>query len=257
MAEQLKDFDMDNSMMKLGKLAPKKDERNLCLSKYLTDALPSFPQSCSYSPYIKDWGMMLNDTLSCCTCSAAGHQIQNWTNMNGNLFTPPDEDIRKAYEAVSGYDPSTGENDNGANMLDVMKYLKNTGISGRKIGAFLSVDVKNKTEIKTAIWLFGSVNIGIQLPLTARGQSMWDVVDWSFQGDSAPGSWGGHDVIVPSYGNGWRYCITWGRPLKMTAAFWDVYVDEAFVIIDPEWFTNGTAPNGFDINTLKADMALL
>ena len=254
MEEQQKDFNM---LYKLGKQAPKKDDRTLKLAKYLSPELPPFPPSVSYSDNLTNWGMMLNDRLGCCTCSAGGHQIQNWTNCNGDLFTPPDSAILKAYEDVSGYDPRTGDNDNGANMLDVMKYLQKTGIAGRKIGPYLSIDIKNKTEVKTAIYLFGSINIGVMLPRSAQGQTEWDVVDWTLNGDAAPGSWGGHDVIITGYGDGYREVITWGQRMEMTAWFWDSYVDEAFVILDDEWLTNDIAPNHFNKELLLQDLSAL
>jgi len=257
----------DPKSVKLGRKPAIVSDKTLMFAKYLkTGELPPIPKDHSYSWFFKNWGMMLNDKIGDCTCAAAGHQIVNWTNMNGELFIPSDADILVAYRAVSGYDPVTGANDNGAACLDVLNYLQKVGIAGRKIGPFMALNVKNLVQMKIAIYLFGSIYLGINMPLTAQNQTeMWDVVDPSLTGDSTPASWGGHCVILTAYGQDVTFAITWGEKMKMTNRFWDAYVEEAYVILDPEWFaSNGNrktnpivAPSGFDMAQLQADLALL
>jgi len=84
------------------------------------------------------------------------------------------------YERVSGYDPATGANDNGAVELDVLNQWRQVGIGGHKIGAFVAVSPSDAREVKEAIYLFGGVYIGISLPLAWQGQSAWKAPNFHF-----------------------------------------------------------------------------
>src|ERR1700733_9167686 len=113
-------MEIDHSNMKLGKLNPVHDPRTLMLANYLTpDTLPQVPAEYAYAKNIgaSAWGMMDNDKIGDCTCAAAGHLIMEWTDDNGALVTPATKQIIAAYSAITGYDPKTGLNDNGANEL--------------------------------------------------------------------------------------------------------------------------------------------
>jgi hypothetical protein len=98
------------------------------------------------------------------------------------------------------------------------------------------------------------VYIGINLPITAKKQAIWDVVPHG-GADARPGSWGGHAVFVPKYeGHGFT-CVTWGELKPMTSAFWNKYVDEAHVLLGHDWIEQMGSPAGFDLQELKADVA--
>jgi hypothetical protein len=43
----------------------------------------------------------------------------------------------------------------------------------------------------------------------------------------------------------------------MTWAFWGRYVDEAYCLLSPDFIRRGQAPNGFDLEALRADLALI
>ena len=49
--------------------------------------------------------------------------------------------------------------------------------------------------VQTAAWLFGGLYIGLQMPLSAQKQVIWDWTG-SLAGPARPGSWGGHAVDV-------------------------------------------------------------
>ncbi len=251
---------------KLGRLPTRHDPRTLRFARYVNaSALPPLPQYVKWSQNMnKTLGMMLNDKLGDCTCAAAGHAIQAWTanaawaNKMGGEVTVPDSAILAAYEAVSGYNPQTGANDNGAVELDVLNYWRGQGIGGHKIGAFVSLQPSDVREIKEAIYLFGGVYIGVALPLAVQGQSVWKAPNFRFDfGHPAwqPGSWGGHAVYCVDYDAQYVTCVTWGELLKMEWGFFTSYVEEAYGIVSSEW-TNGTtkAPNGFDLQSLMADL---
>ena len=102
----------------------------------------------------------------------------------------------------------------------------------------------------------GGLYIGLALPLSAQREQTWD---WngSLTGDDRPGSWGGHAVDVVRYSAGSLTAVTWGRLQDLTWPFWDRYVDEAYCILSNDFLSSKRAPNGFDLDALKADLALV
>src|SRR6185437_7055931 len=150
----------------LGKLAPRYDRRTLRLAHYLTSQLPAPPDKMDWTHGISAWGMMANDSLGDCTCAAACHAMQLLTvNASASEVTPPDSDIVAAYSSITGYTPSDPSTDEGANEIDVLNYWRKSGIAGRKIMAYASVDHSNIETVKQAIVLCGGVYIGVELPL--------------------------------------------------------------------------------------------
>jgi hypothetical protein len=241
-------------MMKLGKHAPKNDPRTLRLAHYLLPSLPAAPLSSDWGTKIERWGMMRNDAVGDCTCATAGHMIETWSSVAGSLRIITDAEVIKAYSAVSGYDPATGANDNGAVEVDVLNYWRKTGIGGHKIGAYAAVNPKNPDHVKAGCWLFGGLYLGLALPLSAQSQDVWDVA----RRNGRAGSWGGHAVNVVAYDKNALTCVTWGARKQMTWRFFEKYCDEAYALISSDW-VNGKkkAPSGFDLAALQADLNAL
>ena len=245
---------------KLGKKPVRHDPRTLCLAKYV-QALPP-------PPAVVDWGaqvtfpcgMMGNDRLGNCTCAGMGHAVQIVTaNANPPEVTLSDQDILLAYEACCGYDPADPSTDQGGNELSVLSYWKNNGIgpAGHKISAYASVNPLNKTEVMQALALFGFLYTGVSLPISAQKQvgGVWDVDPTSA---GAPGSWGGHCVVICQADPTGLTCITWGALQKMTWAFWTRYFDEAYACLTPDWVAEDQkSPSGFALSQLQSDLALL
>ena len=251
---------VDDSRMKLGALPPKVDARTLKLSKYLAagDQLPTPPAARDWETLVKSWGMMLNDKIGDCTCAAAGHIIQQTTTYSGRAFVPSDSAILEAYCAVSGYNPATGANDNGAALLDVLKFWRNVGIGGHKIGAFVETNPAVDGETKSSIDLFGSCYVGVNLPYTAQRQQTWDVPWYGPRLWAAPGTWGGHCVPVVAYDSTGLVCVTWGDLKRMTWRFFHAYCCESYALLTPDWFdAAGKAPNGIAVDLLTRDLSLL
>lgn len=253
-------FQKKKSNLRLGKLAPKFDPRTLKLANYLqTDIaldLVKAPDSYHWESKIPSWPMMLNDRLGDCTIAGVGHLIQEWTTYTGTPVILSDDEIVQDYSLVSGYDPHTHQNDNGAAELDVLKIWKNSGFQGHKIEGFASIDLNNQDLIKDSIYLFGGIYIGIALPKSAQNQAIWDTSTGWFAGNTTPGSWGGHAVIVVGFDSNYLYVITWGAVKKMTYRFWSKYVDEAYAVLSPDWKIAATtkAPNNFAWDELENDL---
>lgn len=243
---------------KLGKQASVFDERTLRLAKYIKPGLPVPPSQTDFSIPVKDWGMMLNDKIGDCTVAAGGHSIQQWTANATKQITPSDESILSAYKAISGYVPGHPETDNGANMLDVLKYWRKSGIADRKIGAFASVEPTNFNHVRAAIWIFGGAYLGLNLPKSAQKQEVWDVPAGGPRGPGRPGSWGGHAVNVAGFGPKGLLIVTWGALKWMSWEFLKAYGDEIYAIISEDFLVEGKTPNnGFDMETLKTDLKLV
>ena len=250
---------------KFGKKAPRLDQRTLQLSSYLDlTALPPIP-SCKYwSGGIKNWGMMKNDVLGDCAIATPGHMVMGWTvNALGSPIIIPDKQIVKAYSAVSGYDPKTGANDNGCQVLDVLNYWRKTGIGGHNIKAFASVNPKNLKQVMAATYLFGGVYLGMALPAMLQSLNMMDG-DWVLpnplpkDGSADPYSLGGHAVPIISYDPNWVYIITWGGTRRVSWPFFRMFCDEAFAAISQDWVKpSGISPSGLNMAALMADVKLV
>src|SRR5947209_1368719 len=250
----------DHRQMKLGKQRPRHDPRTLQLADYLdSTVLPSPPPERDWGGKIASdaWGMMRNDTVGDCTCAAAGHQVQDWTSNVGSEVTLSDDDIIAAYAAITGYDPATGANDNGAVELDVLNYWRKQGIANHRIEAYVALEPGNTDHVRDAINLFGGCYIGVALPVSAQHQTTWTVPPGGAQGRGAPGSWGGHAVALVAYNPRRVTCVTWGQEKQMTWSFFKTYCDEAYALLSPEWFEQDRAPNGLDIDALRKDLASL
>lgn len=251
---------IDYTRLKLGKRPARHDSRTLMLAAYVTADLPNPPPQADYGKNVGDWPMYGNDKLGDCTCAATGHMIEAWTHAGqGKTVKVSLNDVLKAYEAVSGYDPSTGRNDDGAVELDVLKLWRHTGIGSHKIAGFVAIEAGNHLHIEQALELFGGVYIGLALPVSAQGQKIWTVPPGGTSGPGAPGSWGGHAVNVVAYDAHGLTVITWGKPLRMTWTFWDTYCDEAYAVLSQDFVNEATktAPVGLNFVELMADLKAL
>jgi hypothetical protein len=252
---------IDPRKLKLGKSVARHDPRALLLASYLTPALPAPPASFDLTSKVTAWGMMDNDQIGDCTCAAAGHLIMEWTaNAKGKMVTPTDKQIVAAYSAITGYNPTTGANDNGANETDVLNYWRQTGIASHKIGAYMSLEPSNHTHIMDSVYLFGGCYIGVQLPISAQAQTQnhqpWSVPPGGTTGDGKPGSWGGHAIPVMAYDARGVTVVTWGALQIMTWSFWEAYCDEAYAILSTDYLSGKkTTPQGFNLTQLQADLA--
>lgn len=251
---------VDPKKLKLGKQVARHDPRTLLLASYISPALPAPPAGADLTSKVKSWGMMENDEIGDCTCAAAGHLIMEWTaNAGQKMVTPTDQQIVAAYSAITGYNPQTGANDNGAVEIDVLNYWRQSGIAGRKIGAFAALEPSNHIHVMDSVYIFEGCYIGLQLPISAQAQVQnhqpWSVPPGGPTGDGKPGSWGGHAVPVVAYDARGVTVVTWGALQTMTWSFWEAYCDEAYAIISNDYLTaKKETPAGFNLAQLQADL---
>lgn len=244
--------------VKLGRAPVKHDARTLQFAKYLDEsALPAIPRSRSL-PSLQ-WPMYGNDRLGDCTIAAAAHLVQVWKKTAKPPVTLSDQLVQRAYWLTGSPPSATGSpgspTDDGRNEIDVLNYWRTSGIAGDRIGAYVSINPKNHDHIRAAIYLFGGVYTGIALPLSAQGQSKWQVETGA---SAAAGSWGGHAVPFCGYTSASFTCVTWGAALSMTASFSDAYTEEVYAILSPDLFDEtGKSSAGLNLAELQADLAAI
>lgn len=181
-------------------------------------------------------------------CVIAGklHQIGIWTgNESGKPAVSSDQ------EALNEYHQTCGRGDNGCVITDVLDVFRTRGLmcggSRHRIDGYVSVDWTNRDMVRAAIYLFGTVTYGINLP------SSWTCTNCTWDAN-ARGSVGGHDVCAVGYDDKGVQICTWGGLVTIT---WDAavskrWIEECYAELSPDWYSkNNIAPCGYDITKLK------
>lgn len=243
----------------LGKKPVRHDPRTFKLATYLTTALSPPPEEVSRVTHVPSWPVFLNDELGDCVIAAMGHMQMQWSYYvtNGTAMkTATNNQVLVAYEALSGFIPGRPSTDDGVVMLDALNYWRKIGFNGEKIAAYMSVDFSNLTQVFQAIQLFGNLFVGLAMPVSAQGQDSWTVHSGAA---STPGSWGGHCVMIPAASPITMTAITWGERLKMSHNFFKDYVEEAYVVLSPDWLSSATglSPDSLNLDQLLADLSQL
>jgi hypothetical protein len=214
------------------------------------------PPTVDYSGF-SPVGMLGNDRVGDCVYAADGHIVEQVTFYGqGSEYVVSTEQALAAYSQQTGYNPADPNSDQGDTVQNGLDFARKQGFGGHKVAAFAQLDVRNMTEVKTAIAEFGSVDIGFYFPESAMSQfnqgKPWTPVA------NSPIE-GGHCVTVTGYTDSYLTCITWGKTQKMDYAFWNKYVEEAWAIISQEWWNSATNkdPEGVDLAALGAQWSAL
>ncbi|MGC8520035.1 MAG: hypothetical protein ACP5P4_16190 [Steroidobacteraceae bacterium] len=218
------------------------------------------PETCSYTGNLPTaLGCMLNDRLGDCAEAGYGHALQVWTAASGKpMLTEPNSAIEALY-GTQGYVPGNPSTDRGTVLQSLLSLLVKGPLPANipKITAFIEIDPTNSTDIDRATYECGLVYIGFNVPaflqsLESPG-STWSTEPWANNQIV-----GGHCVISAGYTPGLRQIISWGARYRMTNAFWDAYVDEAYALISPEWLeATGSTPLGLTPAALEQQMAAI
>lgn len=255
---------------RLGRKAYDRTKPNVMLRRLRTATLTPPAQS--------DWWcdamatMALNDRIGDCTMADQAHSLTGLQFYGQNkTVVVPDSEVLKGYSAVSGYDPKTGRNDNGATLQDAFGYARKTGfvVAGTtyKVEAFAQLDAIDSRGavdwdlIKVGIDSFGGASIGMIFPDYAMDDfdagRIWDYTSRKRYRES-----GGHDVRLVGFGGSgagaYVDCATWGRKQRMTVPFAEKFIEEYWVHGERDWQrADGTVPNGIDADSAKAQFIAL
>lgn len=236
------------------------------LAKYLP-TLPIPPHAFGHEALVPSWGMLANgpddsepDITPVGDCVIAGglHETMLWNAEAGTSVHVDSKAAIANYSAITGYNPDDPNSDRGTDMEHAARYRRRTGLidadgKRHKIGAYLALRPGDVNQLWTALYCFGAVGIGLQLPESAEQQfEAGHVLDY------VPGSpiAGGHYVSAVAR-RGFIGIVTWGRIAWMTPRFLQEYCDEAIVYLSPEMLHEGVSIDGFDQKTLVGDLSQL
>jgi hypothetical protein len=139
-----------------------------------------------------------------------------------------------------GWPRSPGDKfDVGLVALDALEHWRDPGwnikFSSRAsrtkfdISAYGRLDPTDRETLRRAIYLCTGAQIGFQLPLAMKNQTVWDVgtdgTEWK------PGSWGGQLCYAKRFDRETIYLISWGREIRVTNEFIEKYADEAWAVV--------------------------
>lgn len=205
----------------------------------------------------RDWAMLGNDRYGDCVFAGAAHETMMWNAERGAQVGFDDHAVLSDYSAVTGFNPNDPNSDQGTDMSDAASYRRKVGIvdtNGQRhqIAAYLAITPGSISELYQAMYLFGAVGIGIEFPASAMDQFNSGKV-WSVRRSVIEG---GHYVPMVAKRSHVE-CVTWGRVQPMTLGFYEKYCDEALAYVSAEALVNNRSPEGFDSDTLLADLQAL
>lgn len=223
---------------------------------------PQIPSQLDYTVSLpENLGEFLNDSLGDCTCAAFYHARQVWSDeCDGGMITDSDADALKLYENACGYKPSDPSTDQGGVEQDVLAYLLNTGapVNGGidKILGYVEVDQSNLVDLRHTIAECGVAYIGINVPQSVMDNADDNTIPWDVHGNKT--IVGGHAIVLAGYDDLGFIGISWGKKYKITNAFLNAHLDEAYGIIDKNWISStGITPFGMTLEELERSMQVL
>jgi hypothetical protein len=246
---------------KLGRQPSPRDRRTLWYARYA--AAPSYtapPPLDDWTGPISTYTWLANDRVGSCTRTAYGHIIQQRCALLGVRCTLTDEQVLKSYRDGTDWDGVPGSvTDRGDTILRALTSMRNKGLGEYRIRQFGRVNHNDTIEMRAALHLFGSLIVGASLPRSILRDTSWDVgPPGSRSADDMPGSLGGHAFILTGHQRGQWWAMPWIDKTTITYAWDDLYIEEAWFVVDDLWITqNRAAPNGFDLERLEADAAAI
>lgn len=252
------------SRLKLGgKLSdPSKPRVHLRLKEGAGLAPPPTSSGLSTQVPASAWGMLGNDTLGDCVCAGALHGQQLIDAAGKGVATNfTTQDAINMYEVVGGYVPGQPNTDQGAELIDGLKYWASPGlgVGTFKCDAYAQFNLSGANGIamlQQVIADFGVAYLGLEVPQSAMQQfdagQPWTVVPRS------PIE-GGHCVPGVDYDAGGLWVVTWAARQYVSWAFVAKYFDEAWAVtsVDLVKAAGGSIATGIDVASANADWAAL
>jgi hypothetical protein len=195
------------------------------------------------------WPMADNDQIGDCTEAAKVHVDQAGAAITGEPWTyQGDASLRTEYLGL------TGGQDTGLMLPQVLQPWKAGKLAGGANGGYASVNVKNTTLLKQAIWIFGNLYIAVNLPAIAQqqfspdGSGIWKLThteeDYNIEG--------GHCVVPVGYSHLGVVAVTWGSTVTIEWGWWHEYVTQAYAVVPPAFVEKGGDAKGFDLAAIDA-----
>lgn len=232
-------------MLKFGKKPARPNSVSLKFGDVLNEAkLPTPPKTFGHETMLHTWSMFANDQWGDCVFAGAAHEHMLWTAEGEGIaakFTT--KNVLADYSAVTGFDPSRPDSDQGTDMQTAAAYRQKTGVvdsTGKrhKIDAYAALRVGDTAQLATAVWLFNAVGVGVECPASMEDQfsagQVWDVVP----GDKIDG---GHYIpCVGRNSEGNFVFVSWGKLQAATPEWVAKYMDEGICYFDVEMINTTT-----------------
>lgn len=220
------------------------------------------PREDWYAKAPADGDELGNDSYGNCV-EVADYQLIRLHRANawGDSWKPTTDMTLARYAYLTGFDPATGQPDDGTDTAQDLTDWCQHGIrldsQNLDVPFWSVVDPQNDTEVNLAIAHCGGVLLTLLLPAAAQDLTTWSQAPGT--GDAwRPGSWGPHRVLSGKYDGQTRTVRTWGRDLDLHPTFWRNYVAAVDVLLSRQWLqATGLAPSNLDWSALQEDMAHL
>jgi hypothetical protein len=238
-------------MKKLGK-APAVFDNSLPLAKTFKLLAPiQLPASIDWSVGISQVPMLGNDTVGDCAFATSLHAVQFITQQAGAPEMPTAQCAILDYSKATGYNPITGEYDNGIVLLDKNRYWMQNGLAItspnalEKLEGFAQIEAADIDALMRSLFLFGPTELGVELPPDAE-----DAYDQTHTWDDVSGAYGGlggHDTLVVGYYDfgAWFKIATWGGYVIASRAWISKYMSEGTAFLMRKWLNpiTGISPS--------------
>ncbi len=266
MAKRTKQADPIVHGFRLGRNRPVARCPRLSLKNYLMRGLPAPPANQDYSKKAAKAlsQMYLNNQLGDCVIAGMAHVVGVFTgNAGGPTVIYNSTEIIQLYSAIGGYVPGHPNTDHGCDEQTALNYWQQHGAptpsGSHEIAGWLSVNGADRSEYRTALWLFENLYFGLELPnawinpFPSAPGFVWNVA-----GPAVPTN--GHCVAGVGYTPKGVTICTWGMLGLMTDAAVAKYATtvgagELYTVVSHDALERATekAPNGFDWSQLVAD----
>jgi len=250
---------------RLGRVRPKAVGPRFRLKNYLKLSMPAPPATCDYTgpASMSLSNIYENDTLGDCVIAGMGHVDGVLTANAGDQAVFTNSQIIALYSAIGGYVPGDPNSDQGCDEQTALNYWQQNGMlpdGSHKIVAWMAVDATSQVEVRTALWLFGNLYFGLELPDDwVNPMPSGPGFTWDAAGSPDPDN--GHCIMGAAYDVDGVTIDTWGMLGKLTNAAITKYAvqsagGELYTVLSQDWISSVTskAVNGFDISQLSADL---
>lgn len=199
----------------------------------------------------------LNDTLGTCVIAQAARAEGVWSAADGREpVMADDSEILAAYDLLK-----VGPGDSGVSISHSLAYQIVTGMTlggvPRRVDGYVRVRPA-PAELRAAVYLFGGLTLGIDLPRAWYDGATGDGFVWDAMG--AYYSAGGHCVGVVGYDATGVQISTWGMVGTLTwAAMATRPVVEIYAVLGHSWYGGDRVASavGFAADRLRDDLARL
>lgn len=145
-------------------------------------------------------------------------------------------DITTRYKRLTGTRRLADANDGGVSVLQAMKLWRDPGWKMHnqdyKISLYGEIEPNDHAQMRTAIYIFRGIHIGLMLPWSIKEMERL----WNYDGhngpDWKPGSLGGVLGYCKAYDPGYYEILLWGKRFIVSNEFVDRFSDEVWIALE-------------------------